>query len=78
MAERFHEAGWSVAGCGRSAVALDPGGSIDTSMLRSCSPQEVAMTPASEVPMAIPRLFATYTMLNSSRRCSFQRKPMNA
>ena len=30
---------------GMAVVALDPGGSIDTSMLRSCSPDEVASAP---------------------------------
>lgn len=33
---------------GMAAVALDPGGSIDTSMLRSCSPDEVAAAPNPE------------------------------
>lgn len=30
---------------GMAAVALDPGGSIDTSMLRSCSPEDVDTAP---------------------------------
>lgn len=33
---------------GMTAVTLDPGGSIDTSMLRSCSPDEVATAPTPE------------------------------
>ncbi|MGQ7280588.1 SDR family NAD(P)-dependent oxidoreductase [Brevibacillus thermoruber] len=45
---------------GMAAVALDPGGSIDTAMLRACAPEEVDSSPTPEewsrtaVPFILP------------------------
>lgn len=45
---------------GMAAVALDPGGSIDTQMLRACAPDEVdsAPTPESWSRVAVPYMIS--------------------